>query len=390
MAEYQGFSNTDWARTLNTTLADYTREEEMAWMKNFQIGALLEANGRISYNHAGRGFTWPVRYKKHRLEGNTGETPRNFARVNLWKTASLPYRGYQATDSVSEKELQENRGEAAIVSVMDNFVGRIEDSIKQGIASEFYNDGNATGNEEMWHGFESMFAFTQTVTVGTAGATARTANAADYVAYPADTYADLSTTLGNYGGEGDPSLAWPEGVCDPEFDFWSPLIVAYDSSAFDGSADTFAAQGDEALRFGIIHGQRNSNTNGQITNILLDRTLYYQLLNLLDSKERILISSENELRAMGFRNTVVFDGVTVSWEAAIPAAGTGVSGVSGSLIGYGFNWSNMELRCMYDTMFKAEGPYYDEHTQRYNAAVKTLSNLKFNSPRNFVKWCQAT
>jgi hypothetical protein len=391
MADFdlQGFSSTAWARTLATTLADYTREEEMAWMKNFQLGALLESNGRITYNHAGAGLVWQVRYKKHVLEGNTGETPRNFSRVNLWKNAALPYRGYQATDSISEKELMENRGESAIIKLSDGLVRRLEDSVKQGIATEFYVDGNATGNEEMWHGFESMFGFTQTVDSTQAGATARTANAADFVAYPSDTYAELSTILGNYSGDGDPALAWPAGVNSPEFDFWSPLIVNYTCSGFGGTADTWEAQGDEAMRFGIIHGQRNTNSNGQMTNILLDRTLYFQMLNLLDSKERIIVSSDNELRALGFKNTFVFDGVTVSWETGIPAAGTGVSGAPGTLIGYGLNYQDIEVRCMYDTMFKSEGPHYDEFTQRYNVAIKTLSNLKFGSPRNFTKFCDA-
>lgn len=389
MPDLQGFSNTDWARTLATTLADYTREEEMAWMKNFQLGALLESNGRITYGHAGRGLVWEVRYRKHRLEGNTGETPRNFVRQNLWKVAALPYRGYQAVDSISESERLENRGEAAVIKLMDNFVGRIEDSVKQGIATEFYNDGNATGFEQAWHGFESMMAFTQTVTAGTAGAVARSANAADMVAAPDDSYATLDTDLGAYGGEGDPALTWPAGVNDPEFDFWSPLIIDYTSTAFSGTADTFVAQGDEALRFGIIHGQRNTLTTGPMSNIFLDRTLYAQLLQLISSKERILVTSENELRALGFKNNIVLDGVTVSWETGIPAANgnSGVSGVSGTLIGYGFNWNDIELRCMYDQMFVPEGPHYDPFTQRYNFVVKTKSNLKFGSPRNFTKWC---
>jgi hypothetical protein len=40
---------------------------------------------------------------------------------------------------------------------------------------------------------------------------------------------------------------------------------------------------------------------------------------------------------------------------------------------------------MYDQVFKSEGPFYDEFTQRYNAVVKNLGNLKFKSPRNFFK-----
>ena len=58
MPELQGYSNTSWDRTLNTTIADHIRGEEMAWMRSFQMGALLESNGRISFNHSGEGFTW--------------------------------------------------------------------------------------------------------------------------------------------------------------------------------------------------------------------------------------------------------------------------------------------------------------------------------------------
>jgi hypothetical protein len=56
------------------------------------------------------------------------------------------------------------------------------------------------------------------------------------------------------------------------------------------------------------------------------------------------------------------------------------------MAGYGINFNNIELRCMYDSIMKTEGPEYDMDSQGYKAVVKTLSNLKFNSPRNSVKW----
>jgi len=370
--EYQGFSVSDWARSAATTLADHVKEVEPAWMRNFQMGALLESQGRIEYNCGGRGFDWPVQYKKHAMEGNTGETARNFVRTNLWQQARLQYRGYQATDSIFKKELLENRGEAAVVKVFDNFTGRIEKSIKEGLAAEYFIDGNATGNEQMWHGLESMFGTNGTVNVDTGAQ--RSANAGDKVGYPSDTYAALSTVLGNYGGENESGAVWPDGIADPEYDFWSPLIVCYNSSAFGGTADTWAAQGDEAMRYMILHAQRNASIDGQMTNIFLARGLYFELMNLFDSKEQINISQENELRALGFKNTIVFDGVTVSWEAGVP---TGV--------GYGLNFNNMTLKCMEDSIFKTEGPEYDIDSQSFNAVVYTLSNLKFASPRNFGK-----
>jgi hypothetical protein len=377
--DYKGYSGADWARSAATTLADHVREEEQAWMRNYQMGALLESQGRIIYNCGGRGFDWPVRYRMHELEGNTGETARNFARRNLNIVAALPYRGYQATDLIYEREFLENRGEAAIVNVFNNLVKRLEDSMKQGLAPEWYIDGNATGNTQLWHGLESYFGATQTVNSSTGAA--RTANAADFVAYPSDTYAGISTILGNYGGENESGSVWPDGVADPEFDFWSPLIVNYTCSGFGGGSDTWAAQGDEAMRYGILHAQRNTSLDGQMTNIFLNRSRYFEMLNLMDGKEQINITSDNELRALGFKNTFVFDGVTVSWETAVPNSVGGVT-----MAGYGINFNNIELRCMYDSIMKTEGPEYDMDSQGYKAVVKTLSNLKFNSPRNSVKW----
>ena len=148
----------------------------------------------------------------------------------------------------------------------------------------------------------------------------------------------------------------------------------YTSTVFSGSSPTFALQGDEAMRFAIIHAQRNSSQNGQITNIMLARDLFMDLLNLIDEKERIQITSEHQLRALGFKNTVNFDGIEVSWEAAIP---TGV--------GYGLNYDNIELKSMDDALLRSEGPEYDIHSQAFNAVVSTLSNLKFSTPRNFFK-----
>ena len=202
----------------------------------------------------------------------------------------------------------------------------------------------------------------------------RTRVVADIAAEGVNTYAGLKTKQGTYGGEQEASIAWPDGIADPEYDFWSPLIVDYTSTAFAGSAATWKVQAVEAMRFAIIHAQRNTSLNGQITNIMLSRDMYMDLLNLIDENERINITSEHTLRALGFKNTVNFDGVEVSWEVAVPQG-----------VGYGLNYENMELKSMDDSLLRSEGPEYDIHSQSFNAVVSTLSNLKFSSPRNFFK-----
>lgn len=371
---YKGFNPVAFSRTAATTLANHIREVEESMLRNYQMGALLEAGGRVNYNNSGEGFDWPVQYRLHKVEGNTGETQRNFARRNLWKTANLEFRGYQTTDSMYYREFRSNKGPEGVVKVFDNFVERLETSLTQGLGGEYYVDGSASGNEQSWHGLESMFVLNGTVN-STSGAQ-RAANAADIVGYPNDTYSGLSTVLGNYGGENESGQYWPDGISDAEYDFWSPLVVNYTTTHADlpSTTQTWAGQGDEAMRYAIINAQRNTSKNGQITNILLARDLYMGLLNIIDDKERIQISSEQSLRALGFKNVLNFDGIEVSWEAAIASG-----------VGYGINYDNMELKSMDESLLRSEGPEYDIHSQSFNAVVSTLSNLKFSSPRNFFK-----
>jgi len=377
---YKGFSTTAFARTASTTLAKHVTELEDSFMRNFQMGALLEAAGRISYNNGGEGFDWPVQYRIHNMEGNTGETQRNFARRNLFKVANLEYRGYQVTDSMYFKEFQSNKGPEGIVKVYDNFTTRLETSIKQSLGPEYYIDGDASGNEQSWHGFDSMFKTDGNTVNATTGAS-RPYNADDIVAYPEGSYAGITMDLGNYGGENESGEIWPNGVADAEYDFWTPLIVNVLTQHADlpSSTDTWAGQGDEALRWGIINGQRNSSVDGQMTNIFLSRDFYMQLLNLLDDKEEVQVTSEYSLRSFGFKNVLGFDGMEVSWEAGIPSA-----------TGYGINLQTMELLSMDDNLLRSEGPEYDIHSQSFNAVVSTLSNLKSKSPRNAVKWMLGT
>lgn len=371
----QGFSSTDWARAANTTLVKFFTEVENTVLRNYAMGALLESQGRVKYNMAGRGMAWPMQYRLHSIAGNSGETPRNFARTNLFKWANLEFRGYQITDAITYKEYLENRGEEGLIKVWDGFTDRMQQSMRQQLGPEYYVDGNAAGNETSWHGLESMFGVNGTVNVSTGAQ--RAANAADFVGFPTDTYAGLSTALGNYGGANETGEVWPLGIADSEFDFFSPLVVNYTCTGFGGTAKTWAKQGDEALRYGLIHAQRNTTAAGQISNVFLNRAMFYEFKNLLDDKEQIQVqrNTPDGLVSLGFRNAINFDGAEITYENAVP-----------STVGYGVPIAAVDLCSEDDTLLKVEGPEWDMRQQSWIAAVSTLSNLRFMSPRNFVKW----
>jgi len=353
-------STTDFARSIATTIVNHLREEEIASLRKYMVLAAIEQRGNVRMNMAGRGFDWEVSYRLHKPSGNNGETPRSFARQNLWKKAELEYRGYQATDMIYRKELLENRGTSALINVAGKMSSRLLTSIEQYLSQEVWIDGNAAGNELRYHGLESFLGNNGTLNV--TDGTQRAANAADPFGYPSDTYAGLNTQLGYYGGS-QLSGQWPGGKADSEYDFYSPILVNYTSSYFGNT--TWAANCVKALREGLHYAKRNDTKEDAIDLIVLDRKLFIGFLNAQDSKERIIVTKENGLKSFGF-NTVEIDGVELGTEYAVPAD-----------TGYGLAIGNIELLNMEGQMFNSEVPFYDEVTQSDRYGVSTLGNLKF-------------
>jgi hypothetical protein len=368
-------SSTDWARTIGTTLVTHLKEEELTTFRKFKVFAALEANGKVAMNQGGRGFDWQVRFRNQPVTANNGESPRVFSRQNLWQRANLPYRGYSVTDQVTKREMLENRGAQALIDVAGKMASRLQESMEQQLSKEIYIDGNAAGNENRWHGLESIFGVDSTVNVTDGTKRAGGASAADPFGWASTTYAGLNTGLGYLAGGQNATGSWPYVSVDPEYDYWSPIICNYTSTYFGGATATWKDQCVEAMREAINHAKRNDTRENQIDMILLDRKLYIQFLNRLDSRERAIVSKSTGLRSYGFGDVVELDGVEVSTEYGVPAG-----------VGYGLSIGNLEMKCMESQLMTAEGPFYNEELQSHRYAVSVLANIKMKSPRNFVKF----
>ena len=367
-------SSTDWARTIGTTLVLHLKEEELATFRKYKVFALLEGSGRVAMNQGGRGFDWEVRYRNQPVTSNTGESARVFARHNLWQRANLPYRGYSVTDMVTKREMLENRGVSQLIDVAGKMASRLQESMQEQLGQEIYVDGNLPGNENRWHGLESIFGVNGSVNIDD-GSHETTARAEDPFLWPDDIYAGLSTELGALGGAQREAGSWPYIPVDPEYDYYSPLVVNYESSYFQGPTTSWKDQCIEAIREGVQHAKRNDTKESQIDLVLLNRKLYIDFLNRLDSRERAIVTKTAGLRSYGFGDVVEMDGIEVSTEYAIP-----------SETGYALSIGNMEMKCMEGQLMTGEGPYYNEELQAHRYAVSVLANLKMKSPRNFVKF----
>jgi hypothetical protein len=366
----------DWARLISTTIVHHLRETEEATFRKFKVFALLESSGNVIMNQSGRGFDWNVRYRNAPVTGNSGDTPRSFSRVNMFKRAELGWRGFTTTDSLYRAEMLMNRGQQALVDISGKMAERLQESLEQHLSFQPFRDGDASGYENDFHGLESFLGYNGTVDEsGTAIFDARTsANLGDRFGYPDDTYAGLSTRPGYYGGGriGETTGVWPQAPVDPEADFYSPVIINYNATSFsDAAGGNWKQNCVAAIREGLHQASRNDSKESQIDLVCLSRELYIDFLNQQEGKERIVVSKEGGLRALGFSDVVTIDGCEIGADFACP---TGK--------GYGMSIGNMELRCLENQLMVAEGPFYDEQLQSYRFACSTLGNFKFKSPRN--------
>jgi hypothetical protein len=349
-----------WQRELHTTIHKYIREEEENILRNRKLLAMLKDRGRITFNHSGDLVDWKVRYKRAPMRTFAEGQTLTFARVNRWKTAQLPWRGYAVTDSITKQERLKNKGMEAIIKVYSQMATNLMDDIDEHFGDELYIDGYASGHTEQIHGLESFMGNSGVQTNG-------------YVATPSDTYAGMSTALGNFGGTWSTvssNVNWPDGTGDAEYDFWSPLLVDYTDTAWQASTKTWANTCGEALRYGITKQQKNGSKKGLWDMVLLERELYRLFLEFQEAKERVIIKRGDRkggLYALGFEDVMNLDGCDITQEYGVPTA-----------VGYGLAINHLELMSLQDRLFVAMTPDFDLASYSERFSIDFFGNMKAN------------
>lgn len=366
----------EWARIVNTTIKDYAHGFEDEVMRKRILLDRLKKLGNIEYNADGDGFAWQVKKSQRSLQTNNGAQVLTFAPTNTYAQPVLDYQGYAMTEAMTKREKLKNRKLPALIKVWDNIVKELFDDSHDRFSEELYIDSNATNNAGRVSGVETMFGVptqsydsTQTTTN-----VARTANAADPVWVPNVTYAGVSTVPGNSGGTW--SGPWPYvGKGDAEYDYFSPLLINYDSTFFDGSSITWALNCVHAVRFLLTFGGRNKASEGRMNLVLMHTDLFRRYKDAKDSTERVVVNQGSKDREFGIDGDIFYqDGAEITTEFGIPTQSA-----------YGFNLTQMKIKSMQDKLFDAEGPLYDIASRSWRVAVDFLGQILFKSPRNFGK-----
>jgi hypothetical protein len=275
------------------------------------------------------------------------------------------------TESVTKIETLANQAPQAIVSLMTGKVELMTKEMRQQFGSQFYVDGNAAGNTDKIHGLESFLSISGAATNG-------------YVGTTNDSYAGLTTGLGDYGGswsQKSGATTWPIGSGDVQYDFWAPIVALYDNTAF-GAGATWATVCEEVLSFVIVHTHRNGGRQGMLDAFFLDRELYRQFMSFQRSRQRIEISrgvattgqagtldsmAGGTLTSLGFPGVLYHDGVEVTQEFDVVVNR-----------GYALNFDEMEMLCQDDMLFKGEGPVWSTPHQAYLFFLGFYGNVRIN------------
>lgn len=362
---------TEWSGLLNTTINKYLKGASDGTLRKRLLLAMLRSKAKIAYGRSGNNLDWAREYLEHDLQSFGYGSSMDFAPLDRIVRMVLDWRGYKMTDAMHDKERLMNRGAEALIDRYADMTKSMAKNMENKFCAELYIDGNATGNENRIHGFDSFTGTGTTV-------------AADLIAEPSDTYAGQSTVLGTKGGTWTTALStkpnanvatdWPSGTGSSQYDYNTPKLLNWSSTNWGTGATTWEANCERVLRKGIMWSAVTGGKDGVPDLFLMSGEMYNGFANHWAAKQRILVPHK-ESSDLGFGEVLNFEGMGCTYDYDVPDANSG----------YGWNLDQIELNCLYDTLFRAAGPELEFRTEMWLTKIGFFGNLKFENLKGQFK-----
>lgn len=310
---------------------------------------MMNAKGRIEYGADGTQLTWPIKFKRNTLNTYQDAQEVVFTRKQPYKRATLDWRAYDMNDVVTELELLQTRSRSALFKLYE----QKERDIQEDFLAEFNGQFFQTGADGLkMQGIHSIFSSV-------------THLSAAVEATHSGTYGGLDQTLGAYGGS---------SVADPEYTFWTPTVLTWNSSAwFAGAGPTFRSNAFEVFRYGITRTFRRNNKAARVDYITLCIDWYTKFLNAFEDKEQIYTTKggDKTVASLGFE-AINFDGVELTWEEDVPDNQA-----------FGVNVDQMGLKVLGDELVTYRHEW-DVRQKAYLLDVGIYGNFWFNPQHHFM------
>lgn len=363
----------EWIGVIQTTAPKYLKgATDNTIRKRLQL-AMLRKKGRITEGHSGTEVKWQIQFDEAPVESRGDDQQVTYARRDLYRQLTLDWREYLVTDRMTKREKEMNNGNEALIKRYDQIMPNLVKAIDNQIGLELYVDGNATGNTNRFCGFETFCG------AGTA------CLVTDRIQVPSDTYAGKSTALGAAGGTWSSDLAstagvrpnaasgvdWPNGSGTPSYDYLSPKLINWSSTAFPAGVATWAGNCEASLRQAKIWCSATSGVDGSPDLVVMDPALYMGFQEKQNSYKQVIIG--NSMAAdLGFPGVLNFEGMAIHYEYGVPANCV-----------YGHNLMEQEIMILGKSFYKSEGPNWDDFSNSYLFQVGVMGNMRFNPKAHF-------
>jgi hypothetical protein len=333
------------------------------------IFARLKAAGRVSVKDGGYDIRWKADIREPNVNTVSGFEQIEYGAMQPYEGFDLPWGQYRSTDAVHRHELAMIGGEGKIVDRWGGIVERHTRAHMNKLNKDVFGDGYASGSERALKGLQSATGHT----------TASTA-AGDKIAFPSDTYGGLSTALGNQGGTWSTDLStspnavvdtdWPFGKGNTEYDFNSPVLVKTDSTAWDGSNDTWLLGCKEMIRYGneAVKNLNGADMAGEL--LVMDGLSFAEMKQNFAGQFSVEVTQKRPGTDYGFEGEELnFEGITCTSDSDCP-------------VGKRFliQPSNFELFVLKSPgqkgMFYHSGPVWDQFQDSYTFQMGTLIQMK--------------
>lgn len=342
--------------------------------RNRLLYSMLRKKGRFKFNETGDQFTWLVKNKLPQPQGFSDFEEPTFQRRHRHVQATLGWKSWIATESLGWHSMQMNRGQQQLVDLGNDVLKSLTEGLKNYFASQFYENGADGASDNDLTGLEAV--------CGTGSATST-----DKVADPSGTYAGLSkaindavgwTTNLSSGARPNATIAtdWPlgGGAGQENYDYWSPLLVNYASTAWGNGSTAWADNCLSVLReMKAWQERRCGSQNFKIDMFMCDTGMEIDLKNKLELRGRFMFPHK-EAEDLGFPETPNYEGLMVKSEYNCPVN-----------TGYMLPIDGIAVRCVTPDLFVSEGPVWSTVQQKMNWVLKTLLNAHFESPKFMAK-----
>lgn len=335
----------EWIGVVHATRPKYMKGASDLTLRTRLFLAMLKRKGRIEYNQSGTDCIWQLEYSQPQVTSHADGGLLDFSNHDAFRQLSISWRGYTATDTLTKKQNAMNKGDEALINLFQTKQNRLMKSIQNNFAGEIYKDGEATGRTNCIHGVETFLA-------------TGTTTAADRIAQPSDTYAGISTALGNQGGSWSanastfPNAAvasdWPDGQGDSEYDFLSPKVVNWSSTNWGTGSALWEDNCWRVISQAITWLTLTGGEDGMPDICVLAPNLFQGYKNHEEAIRRINIPHKvaNDLGFAG--NVLNQDGCAIQADFDCPFN-----------TGYMFNTSFVTIASLYPELFWMEGPDKD-------------------------------